>query len=129
HRAKSSDRMHHRRSREIHVPVPPMHAHAELRKPTAAPSPAPRNRIQDPANKQLAKQKRPKRDPLANRANDDVSRRLHKHHFEQRQAITANVVRRTSQKKSLPSQKSPRAASNQKMIQRRCARQIPRRRI
>src|SRR6202041_1006438 len=99
-------------------------ARAQLRKPSAAPCPTAGNRIQYAANKKLAKQKRPESNPLANRADDDVARRLHEHDFEKRQTVAACIVRRATQKKSLAPQEPPLAAANQEMIQRWRAAQI-----
>ena len=96
-----------------------------MREPSPAPRPATGNGIQDPGDKQLAKKERPKGDPFANRADDDVPGRLHEHDFKECEAIAAGIVRRADQKKSLASQKSPEAAADEKMIQRGNAAEIP----
>src|ERR1700723_204380 len=109
--------MHYTRSRKVHVTVAQVHGRAQLRKPAAAPNPASEHRIQKRTNEKLANQESPESDAFANRAYDDVSRRLHENHFEERQAIAARIVRRPSHEKSFAAQKTPLPAPNQKMIQ------------
>ena len=93
-----------------------VHAGTQLGEPTASPDPTAGNRVEDGANKQFAKKEGPEGDPLANRANDNVAGSLHKHDFEERQAVAAGIVRWASQEKPLASQESPLAASDQEMI-------------
>jgi len=107
--------------------VAEVHRRSQLRQPTTTPRPAAGNRVQNPTNEQLTQQERPETDALADGANNDVSGGLHEHNLKQCQDIAARVIRRTDQKESLASYKSPLPTANQKMIQRGDAPQIGRR--
>ena len=79
--------------------------------------------------KALAEEKRPERDALADRADDDVAGRLHEHDLEQRQDVAAGVVAGAGQEEPLAAQEAPLAAPDQKPVERRRAAEIRGRRI
>jgi hypothetical protein len=86
-----------------------------LRQPASTPYPASEDGIEDSADEKLAKEKRPKRDSLADSAHDDVTRCLHEDHFKERQAHAPGVVAGPGKKKALAAQKAPQTISEKEL--------------
>ncbi len=94
----------------------PVHRVAKLREPAAAPDPASGNRIQQRADEEFTQQKCPEGDAFADGADDDVAGGLHEHDFEEREAVVAHVIGGSGEKKTFATEKTPEAATEQKMI-------------
>ena len=109
--------MNHRGSGKVDVAVAEIHRRTQLRQPSAAPSPASGDRIENRADEKFAEQKRPEGDALADRAHDDVSGGLHEHDFEQRQNNYCRVIGGTDEEESFAAHESPLPAANQEMVQ------------
>ena len=92
-RRPASGRVDDPGSGEVDRAVPEVHARrAELREPAAAPHPHAVDRVDDRAHRDLGEEEAGERDPLGDRADDDVAGRLHEHDLEQEQHHHADVV-------------------------------------
>src|ERR1700728_3149041 len=82
HGAKTANRVDDSRSRKVNVAVAQIQCGADLRQPASAPSPAAGDWVQDRADKKLTNQECPEGDPLAHRADNNVTGGFHKHDFK-----------------------------------------------
>src|SRR4029077_15276151 len=91
HRAPAADPVNHGRAGKIAVAVAQPHAGPELRQPAAPPGPAPENRVEDRAHKDLATHETREGDPFADGADDDIPGGFHEHDLEEHHDVSARV--------------------------------------